>query len=216
MPTGRNIVVLIFFDKKYYNAALDMLQLIIDIDPEDEQTLRLKTSIEDAVSTEISLEMERAVHAERIGNYIEAIRAYNRIIEFDPSNQTAITSMERIGSNMDVASLLNSGIDLYNKKRYSQSKSAFIEALTIDRQNEVALEYLKKIAQNEIEPTTLEELQRDKRVWEWYLDGLRFMRDKQYKNAIESWNKVLKLYPNNVNTINNIEQARLRLITKSD
>jgi len=205
-----------FYNKKYYNAALDMLQLVLDINPEDEQTLELKKTVEDAVSTEISYEMGQATRAEQTGNYIEAIRAYNHILELDPSNNIASAAMSRIGSNIDVAGLLNRGIDLFNKKRYGQSKSSFIEALSIDRQNEVALEYLKKIAQIEVEPTTLEELQRDKAVWKLYLDGLRFMRDKQYEKAIETWNKVLKLYPNNINTINNIEQARLRLISKSE
>ena len=37
------------------------------------------------------------------------------------------------------------------------------------------------------------------------------MRNKEYNKAINAWNKVLEKYPNNVNTLNNIEQAKLRL-----
>ena len=43
------------------------------------------------------------------------------------------------------------------------------------------------------------------------LDGLRYMRNKEYQKAIDAWQKVLEKYPNNSNTLNNIEQARLRL-----
>ena len=59
-------------------------------------------------------------------------------------------------------------------------------------------------------PAILQQLHKDKVIWESYLDGLRFMRNKEYDKAIEAWNKVLEVYPNDVNTLNNIEQARLR------
>jgi cytochrome c-type biogenesis protein CcmH/NrfG len=37
------------------------------------------------------------------------------------------------------------------------------------------------------------------------------MRNKEYQQAIDAWQKVLEKYPNNTNTLNNIEQARLRM-----
>ena len=37
------------------------------------------------------------------------------------------------------------------------------------------------------------------------------MRDQQFQKAIDVWQKVLETYPNQLNTLNNIEQARLRL-----
>ena len=80
-----------------------------------------------------------------------------------------------------------------------------------DQQNPVAIEYLRKIDATEEGAATLEDIHRDRVIWQHYLDGLRYMRNKEYQNAIDAWNKVLEVYPNNVNTLNNIEQARLRL-----
>ena len=37
------------------------------------------------------------------------------------------------------------------------------------------------------------------------------MRDKKYSEAIAAWQKVLNTYPDNPNTLNNIDQASLRL-----
>ena len=37
------------------------------------------------------------------------------------------------------------------------------------------------------------------------------MRNKEYEKAIEAWEKVLQFYPNNSSTLDNLEQARLRL-----
>ncbi|MCH7948156.1 MAG: hypothetical protein IIC66_10205, partial [candidate division Zixibacteria bacterium] len=56
-----------------------------------------------------------------------------------------------------------------------------------------------------------ETLQADKEIWPLYLEGLKHMRDKKYGAAIAAWQKVLKVYPDNPNTLNNIDQASLRL-----
>jgi cytochrome c-type biogenesis protein CcmH/NrfG len=37
------------------------------------------------------------------------------------------------------------------------------------------------------------------------------MRNRDYRLAITAWEKVLKVYPDNQSTLDNIEQARLRL-----
>ncbi|MGH8016109.1 MAG: hypothetical protein ACREBV_07960, partial [Candidatus Zixiibacteriota bacterium] len=60
-------------------------------------------------------------------------------------------------------------------------------------------------------PTSLEVIQADANIWPFYLEGLKFMRDKEYQKAIDAWEKVLKVYPNSIDTQNNISQARLRL-----
>ena len=40
------------------------------------------------------------------------------------------------------------------------------------------------------------------------------MRNQEYEEAIKAWEKVLQAYPGNENTLNNIEQARLRLLSE--
>ena len=72
----------------------------------------------------------------------------------------------------------------------------------------MAKEYLLKIKEADAQPSTLEELQVDREAWQWYLDGLRHSRRQDHQKAIDSWEKVLKKYPNNKSTLDNIEQAR--------
>ncbi|HPC12149.1 MAG TPA: hypothetical protein PK112_08635, partial [candidate division Zixibacteria bacterium] len=52
---------------------------------------------------------------------------------------------------------------------------------------------------------------KDPEAWQLYLEGLRFMRNQEYQKAIDAWEKVLERYPGNEATLDNIEQARLRL-----
>ncbi len=200
-----------FFAKKYYRAALDMLDLIFDINPNHEAANELKRQIDDAMSKDIAVEMETARQAEKQGNYISAIEAYNRILDLDPGNAEVLALRGKVAKNLDIAQQINKGIEQYNNELYDKSKATFSAVLSVDSNNPVALDYLKRIAVTEEKTTTLEDLQQDKDIWALYLDGLRYMRNHEYQKAIDSWNQVLKAYPNNINTLNNIEQAKLRL-----
>ncbi|UCE25649.1 MAG: PorV/PorQ family protein [Candidatus Zixiibacteriota bacterium] len=200
-----------FFSKKYYVAALDMLDLIFDINPNYVEASDLKLTIEDAITEDIAEQFDKAEQAERDANPVLALEAYHRILELDPQNERASAAHQRLAASLDVAQQLNKGIDHYNAGEYEEAEAAFSAVILSDRENPVAIEYLKKIDSMEERPTTLEDLQRNKEVWQHYLDGLRYMRNKEYQKAIDSWNRVLEVFPNNVNTLNNIEQARLRL-----
>lgn len=202
-----------FYVKKYYLASLDMLNLIFEINPSYTAAKNLKADIDKAVSTEIQSQLDLAKQAEAENHYNTALIAYSRVIELDPGNETVKTSLDSLAKQIDVAQQLNRGIDQYNRNQLDSAQTTFRLVLRIDKNNPVALEYLKKLTPEDSKTTTttLEDLQKDKEIWQLYLDGLRFMRDQEYQKAIDSWNKVLKAYPNNINTINNIEQARLRL-----
>jgi tetratricopeptide (TPR) repeat protein len=78
----------------------------------------------------------------------------------------------------------------------------------------VAKEYINRISILMKEATELEDLQKDEKAWKIYLDALEHFRNGDYENAIKLWDEVLEYYPGNKNTINNIEQARLRLQSK--
>ncbi|UCD63395.1 MAG: PorV/PorQ family protein [Candidatus Zixiibacteriota bacterium] len=200
-----------FFAKKYYPAALDMLELIFDINPNYIDAVELKRGIEKAIGLEIEAEFDKAVESERGKNSVAALESYHRILELDPDNQRATAAWERIAASLDVAQQLDRGISQYNAGDYENARITFGTVLLSDRENPVAIEYLRKIDAVEERTTTLEDLYRDREIWQLYLDGLRHMRNREYQKAIDAWNRVLEVYPNNVNTLNNIEQARLRL-----
>jgi tetratricopeptide (TPR) repeat protein len=201
-----------FYSKKYYLAALDMLDLIFDIDPSNLKANVLKQSISGALQNEINQKLAEGEKAENDGNIQLAISSYSRVLELDSDNKVVKTAIERISSQIDIAQQLNKAIEFYNKGNLARARSDFNIVLSVDKNNPVAIEYLRKITSSkDIKTTSLEDLQKDKQIWQLYLDGLKLMRNKEYQKAIDVWNKVLDAYPNNISTIDNIEQARLRL-----
>jgi tetratricopeptide (TPR) repeat protein len=200
-----------FFAKKYYAAALDMLELIFDINPNHPEAEALKSEIEQALAAEIVFNLEIALAGEREGNYLRSLEAYERILDLDPANQEAQRAIQRVAKSLDQIQQLNEGIELFKAGKYREARKRFVVMLAIDPSDPVAGEYIKRIDEALAKPPTLEDIQKDKVIWQLYLDGLRHMRDKEYEKAIEAWEKVLQAYPNNSETVNNLEQARLRL-----
>ena len=206
----------VFFDHKNYSAAHDLLDLIFDISPDNAQAMHLKDRIDQAVSQELSAHFDTARVAESEGRIVRAIESYNRILELDPGNSEAATARQKALENLDWPQQLNLGISLYEDNRLAEARNQFNAVLRLKPGESVALEYLKKL---DAPPprrrvATLEDIQRDPQNWQHYLDGLRFMRNGEYQKAIDEWEKVLQVYHDNPNTLNNIEQARLRLGTE--
>ena len=108
------------------------------------------------------------------------------------------------------------GVNLQEVQNLSVFPVSHHSANTVNPSEPLALEYLRRIedSHTSMPAATLEDLQRDRVNWELYLEGLRHMRNKEYRQAIEVWERVLQAYPNNPATLDNIEQARLRLQTE--
>ena len=201
----------LFYAKKYYPAALDLINLVLDIDPSHERALSLKAEIEVATATEIAASRSGAVLAEKEGHVVNAIEAYNRILELSPEDAEARAGKQRLIDRLDVTQQLKLGIDLYNARKLDEARRQFEAVLKLNPREPVALDYMNKLGVVAPVPSTLEEMQKDKEIWPLYLEGLRDMRNKDYQKAIDAWERVLKAYPNNASTIENIRQARLRL-----
>lgn len=198
-----------------YRAALDLLGLIFDVDPNNVQAQNLKAAIELARVDEIERSLAAGRKAVDEEAWVAAIESYNRVLELDPDNVEATEAKTVVLSAMDLPERIRLGIDLFQRGRFDAAKNRFEAILQVRPDEPTALEYLDKIKQAQTRSTTLADIQRDEEAWGWYLEGLRQMRNKEYDLAIKSWEQVLGRYPNNANTLNNIQQARLRLEAES-
>jgi len=203
------------YDARNYRAARDLLKLIFDVDPENPGARDLADQIETARSMEIVDKFEEARKAVSEGRLSDAVDAYNRILEIDPQNAGATQSKKQVLAEMDIPDRVRAAVELFNKGRLDDARRRFQTILEINPDEPVAKDYLGRIREMQKKTTTatLEDIQKDPVYWELYLEGMRHMRNKDYQKAIEAWQKVLDAYPNNPNTLNNIEQARLRLGT---
>jgi tetratricopeptide (TPR) repeat protein len=203
--------------QKMYRAALDLLDLIFDIDPGNVEANYLRDRINRGRDEDLTASLAAAQQAAAESKWSEAIEAYNWVLEIDPENSAAVQAKRQILAAMDLPEKLRLGIELFERGALIEARSRFEGILAVNPTEPVALDYLRRIRERlATRPAaTLEDLQKDRIYWELYLEGLRHMRNKEYQRAIEVWEKVLEAYPNNVNTLNNIEQARLRLGTQA-
>jgi tetratricopeptide (TPR) repeat protein len=201
------------FARRYYPAANDLITLILDIDSTNARALLLRDQVKTAITEEIASKREEAQQAEKAGHVLMALEAYNRVLELSPSDAEAKQGKLRLSAGLDLAAQLKGAIDLYNKGNLDDARRQFEAVLKIRPDDPVATDYLNRMGSTGpvVQPSTLEELQNDKEIWRLYLDGLNYMRNKEYDKAIEVWQKVLVKYPNNANTLENIKQARLRM-----
>ncbi len=203
-----------FTDKGSYASALDLINLALEVSPGDKRFVSLRARTIEIRETEIRKLMDFASRAEKDGRYADALTLYNRILELSPDNTAVKQLISQTSAELYIAQLVSKGMELYTNGNLTQAKHQFEEALKEDSKNRVAIEYLSKISTAMQEASDLEELQKDETVWKTYLTALEHFRNGDYETAIRLWEEVLKSYPGNKNTINNIEQARLRLKTK--
>jgi tetratricopeptide (TPR) repeat protein len=201
------------YARRYYSAANDLITLILDIDSTNARAISLKEQVRTALTEEIATKRLEAQQAEKAGHVLTALEAYNRVLELSPGDAEARQGKLRLSSGLDLAAQLKGAIDLFNKGNLDEARKQFEAVLKIKPNDPVALDYINRLGSTAppVQASTLEELQNDKEVWPLYLEGLRHMRNKEYDQAIQVWEKVLQKYPNNANTLENIKQARLRM-----
>jgi len=200
-----------FYAKHYYLPALDLIEQILVMQPQHTEAKQLGTKIQIEIDQGIENNLRDGQSAEKSGDFSRAVEAYTRVLELDPTNANARQSRDRLFGRLSISEKLYLGIKQFEENKLAPAKGQFEAVLAIEPDNEIALNYMEKINKTIALPTTLDVLQADPVIWPLYLDGLKFMRDKQYQKAIEAWQKVLKAYPNSTDAINNISQARLRL-----
>ena len=208
-----------FIKKKYYVAALSLLDFVKNLELSNKKAFALEQRIKNEREKDIKKYIQSATLAEHKFDYAAALDSYYKVLELNPFNKAAIDYRRKLFKKLSRNEQLNLAIKSFQQGKKSRAKTLFEGAVAIEPDNQLALGYLRRLdrsssqvrAQVNTEPVTLETLQADKVIWPLYLEGLKHMRDKKYGDAIAAWQKVLKVYPDNPNTLNNIDQASLRL-----
>ena len=199
------------YNQELYQASLNIAEVALKTDPADGRFVTLKDNASRAIEVKVMTLLNEADQAEKQGRMAEAVAAYNKILVLSPNDLTARKLAGEVGNAIDAARLISSGVESFYLGRLSLAEMNFNDVLKIAPDNIVAREYLNKIAALREKPSEQGDLEKDETVWKIYLDALELYRNGDYEKAIGLWQEVLKYYPGNQQTLNNIEQARLRL-----
>ena len=198
-------------EKGDYNAALGAIELAHREAPDDPRFMQLRERVLGDRKAKIDSLMTAAGALEIDGRQLDALEIYYRVVELDSENRTAAVAITRIERSLNVARLIKEGVEYFTNKNYSEANQRFEQILRLEPNNSVATDYRSRISVLMKKVTDLEDLEKDERVWRIYLNALEHFRNGEYENAIRLWEEVLQFYPGNISTINNIEQARLRM-----
>jgi len=194
-----------------YNLAIEEFERILKLDPQNEEARRHLQSIRKLLRDEIAARRSRANEYMTLENFVEAIDEYNRLLDYLPGDPEAEKGLKLATQRVLVSEHTRKGVERFEAGDYKGAILEFNSILKIDPGNRMAKDYLQKAISRSAKPTSLTELRKDPTTWNLYLDGLSKYQEGNYREAIKLWEKILEYYPNNENTLRNIEEARVRL-----
>lgn len=199
------------YRKGSYKLAEDRVKEVLEMEPANSEGLQLQSSINLALQEKVAQLEQEAKSLHRSGNLQQAILVWSQILELDSTNQSAQQGLKQADREVRLNTHIKAGIEYFNAGNSSAAQQEFYSALSLSPQDPVAADYLVKVRAKLEKTTTLEDLKNDPQIWQLYQSGLEKYQKGDYQGAIDAWQEVLKVYPNNRNTLRNIEQAKLRL-----
>lgn len=199
------------YEQGQLKPSLGLAEYALGIDSTDQRFLLLKDKINNSLEATIIDLLKQADVAEKEGRLSDAVRYYAEILDIAPQDITVRQLMGRVGKEIKRARLISSGVESFYLGRLTAAERDFNEVLKLFPGNIIANEYLGKIISLKEQLTGQAELEKDEKVWKIYLNALEYYQSGNYRRAIELWEEVLKYYPGNEQTLNNIKQAKLRL-----
>ncbi len=139
-----------------------------------------------------SMEMEK---------YKEALKFWEEILYIVPLDSVALEGKRQaelaINNRLKyerIRALMESGIALFQEKKYRESRLEFQQALRIDSENRSVINFIEKIDEilNEIANYELRKIQAD----QFYTSGMENLRKKNFDGAEEDFENVLAIIEN--------------------
>ena len=138
-----------------------------------------------------------------------------------PESAEALAAVERLNARVDdlsrdyltaakrlrVAELYDGAVKSFGEGRYPDAVKLIKELLAIDP-NHAEARTLRLRAERRMTPLDDGE---KAAVRSLYLEGMKHFTDGRYLKAVERWQRILEIDPDNESVLRNIEEARKRL-----
>lgn len=212
-----------FYRNNEYVQSRDEWEALLELDPGNRQALGYLERIGEKLEERIEDYRRQARDYEQRGMLAEALDIWNIIKSLDPEDKTAQREYDRIKQNLqelsedfdttrkklEVIDMFNSALNSFNDGDYNETVSLLKRVIAMDPDHREAARLMLR-AKRRLTP--LSDSQK-KEIRDLYVEGMKFFNQKKFKSAIELWEKILKIDPENESVIQNIEEARRRLET---
>ncbi|UCF78214.1 MAG: PorV/PorQ family protein [Candidatus Eiseniibacteriota bacterium] len=191
------------------------------LEPENQEVSAWISRADSLVSNEVSARVEQARQLAASGKHLEAFSAWNRVLLLEPDNPVALAgldeskkSLESMDENLaearrriDALGLYTRAVRAYERGDYQDAKAMVNEVLRLYPADKDALRFAERIEERLSPPKP--KVEED--IRELYVEGMNHFNSGEYEKAIESWQKILEMDPDNEMVTKNIEKAKARL-----
>ncbi|MDD5065849.1 MAG: hypothetical protein PHF84_02255 [bacterium] len=207
-----------YFDDEKYTDAIQELNLVLTIDPNDKMAQKRLLEYQEALNkvekqNKLSNFLNMAKSYFENENYTDARRYCNDVLTLDKENPKAWELLNKIKQKEDdvkvtqveksrLVDVFNTGLNYFLEGNYDECILNMKKVLILDPENVQALKFIEKaknkIAEKEkvaVEPET--KVIDKKIVWSHYLKGINFYTTGNLDDAVKEWREALRIDPNN-------------------
>lgn len=208
---GRTESALNDFQQGRLNEAISKYDLLLEIDPGNQTVIDLLETAREARQNEITDRRNAARAYQEGGEYVNAIAAWDRLLALDRTDAEAANALNRLRNELKVGNLVTAALTAIENGRYARAVGHLKQAAELKPQDKT-IESLLRDAQAKSAPlTTLDDIKSSPDHWRIYLSGLESYQASEYERALNSWQSLREIYPNNPELEKNISQAEQRL-----
>ncbi|NTV51646.1 MAG: tetratricopeptide repeat protein [Candidatus Firestonebacteria bacterium] len=189
-------------------AALEEFKSTLKVDPKNLVAKQYVDKLQNEQKNESEKFYRKGVELLSQGQINEAITNLEQALEVAPQDQRTKNLLYKARTQLrdNLKALLARGVELANGGRVAEAKEKFTEVLKLNPGNAEATEYLSKLTGQ----TTRAAVNKDE-IKKLYYDGVSLYLDGQNRRAIEVWQKILVLDPNNPEATSSIAKAEMEL-----
>jgi len=185
------------FRKKKYDKALEYFEEVLKLDPRnkdaEDNIIEINKQLEiEQNKGRIKADLNKVAKLYRDKKYMEAKEAAEKVLKKDPRNREAEKYLNLCSDIIDkkqrLKVLWEQANKYYVEKDYQQARKSFDDILTIDPNDKVAREMLKRCK---------DKIYNNAKISELLLAGEKDLREKNYQKALGYFEQILKLEPAN-------------------
>ena len=192
-----------YYSRKKYIYAINEWNAILVLDPTHQEARQYIVKARAHLKTEVSNIVQNVNTLMKQNKWIEALSDVNRALVIEPGNQTALSKRDEIKKNLRNLSVsyTQKGIKFYKQGKFGLAETEFKMALTYDKNNITAEEWLDKIRTKEKDIS-------GKDINDLYVKGVAAYTQENYQLAIFYWERVIEIDPSHINAARNIQRAK--------
>lgn len=194
---------------------------LLEIDPGNESAESYLERIREKLAEQIAMHRERARENESIGKLAEALDEWNLVRTLDPGSEEAQREYSRIKERLtelsqnlesareelQIIDMFETALSHFSQGDYTRAEDILSSILARRPDHAEARTLLEKVRRRMV-PLTEGQKAEIRRL---YIEGMEHFTQERYRKAIDLWERVLKIDPENESIIKNIEEARSRL-----